>query len=190
MSTITRSDAITRMCEAAVATEKATGCPAELLVAQAALESKWLQAAPGNNALGCKSYVGEFGRQLLKTQEWFTDEEAAVFAAADPLRSIQRVASEQTNGGRSLYAVTDWFATFPSLEACFAKRAQRWNAGADLPWVKAFNVNRDWAAMFAEMAKSYSTSDPHGYANALLARLKLPEVQAALAKARAPEIPT
>jgi len=187
---MTRPEAITRMCEAAIATEKATGCPAELLVAQCALESDWLRAAPGNNCFGFKNYPGSFGRQLLKTHEQFTDQEAAAFAVADPLRSIQKVTPEQANGGKSLYAVTDWFATFPSLEACFAKRAQRWNAGAGLPWVKAFNVNRDYAAMFAEMAKSYSTSDPHGYANALMARLKLPEVQEALAKARAPQIPT
>lgn len=186
---MTRLEAIARICEAAVSTEKATGCPAELLVAQCALESDFLRSAPANNCFGFKAYSGGYGRQLLKTHESLTDQEAADFAAADPLRSIQKVTPEQANGGKSLYAATDWFATFPSLEACFAKRAQRWSAGAGLPWVKAFNVNRDWAAMFSEMAKSYSTSDPHGYANALMARLKLPEVQEGLAKARAPQIP-
>lgn len=180
-----RSEAITRMCEAAVATENATGCPAELLVAQAALESDWLNHAPAWNALGYKAYPNGYGRQLLTTRERFTDAELKTFLAMDDGRTAEIQDPNQDASGRKGYKVLDWFATFPSLEACFAKRAERWNAGANLPWVKAFNVNRDWATMFAEMAKSYATADPHGYANALLARLKLPEVQEALAKARA-----
>ncbi len=187
---MTRSEAITRMCEAAVSTEKATGCPAELLVAQAILESDWGKSMPGFNMFGFKNYPGSYGRQLLKTRERFTDAELKAFLALNDGR-VAELEDDVMVNGRKGYRVLDWFATFQSLEACFAKRAQRWNAGQGLTWVKAFRVNRDFAAMFAEMARSYATADPNAYALALLARLKVPEVQEGLAAARLPkQIPT
>ena len=184
------------MCRAAVVTEKATGCPAELLVAQCAVESGWLQHAPGNNALGYKHYPGAFGKQLLATTEWFTDEQAVEFA--DGNTSILEIPSDQTIelpddrtirpmntriNDKRMYAVRDWFAVFPSLEACFARRAERWKAGQSLPWVKAFHKTGDLTAMLRAMAAGYATAPD--YADSLLAVLDKPEVQVGLAQARA-----
>src|SRR5438477_8715451 len=67
--------------EAAVASERSTGCPAELQAAQCILETGWLKHAPGNNCFGIKSYGGASGRQLLNTREWFSDADAARFLA-------------------------------------------------------------------------------------------------------------
>ena len=40
---------------AAVAAERATGCPAELSTAQCIIESSWLTVCPGNNCFGIKA---------------------------------------------------------------------------------------------------------------------------------------
>lgn len=194
-SRVTRAESLALMCEAAVAVERAPwvqGCPAEMLVAQCAVEAGWPAGfhAPGWNALGFKNYAGSYGRQLLETQEWFTVEEAADFAARDPARSIKLAEPERVNGTKRLYEVTDWFATFPSLEACFARRAQRWANGQGLSWVKAYHQTKDLHAMFLEMAKGYATASATTYAKAMMDRLAMPEVREALAKARAPMIPT
>ena len=178
---MTQVEAIARMCEAAVAVEKASGCPAEMLVAQCAIESAWLQSAPSWNALGFKSYPNEYGRQLLLTREWFTTEEASAFIAQNDGRSMTAIGA--TMGGKRLYACHDWFATFPSLEACFAKRAERWTAGQNLPWVLAFRQTGELEPMLRAMAAGYSTSPV--YADSLLRVLAMPEVQAGLATARA-----
>lgn len=179
--TVTQPEAITRMCAAAVAVEKSSGCPAEMLVAQCAIESGWLRNAPGWNCFGFKSYPNEYGRQLLTTREWFTAEQAAAFLALGDGRTLTPVGPAM--GERVCYSARDWFATFPSLEACFARRAERWKAGQDLPWVKAYHATGDLAAMLREMARGYSTSP--GYADALLSVLAMPAVQAGLATARA-----
>lgn len=193
---MTLSERITRMCQAAVATEKASGCPAEMLVAQCAVESGWLQNAPANNALGYKHYPGAYGRQLLKTTEWFTDAQAVKFADGNegileqPTDHSAHLADGRTIrpmntriDGKRMYAVRDWFATFPSLEACFARRAERWQAGQSLPWVKAFHQTGNIDAMLRAMASGYATAPD--YADSLLAVLKNPEVKAGLALARA-----
>jgi len=183
------------MCRAAVVTEKATGCPAELLVAQCAVESGWLQHAPGNNALGYKHYPGAFGKQLLATTEWFTDAQAVKFAGGDGILEVPSDVTIDLPDGRwirpmntriddkRMYAVRDWFAVFPSLEACFARRAERWKAGQSLPWVKAFHKTGDLTAMLRAMAAGYATAPD--YADSLLAVLDKPEVQAGLVQARA-----
>src|SRR5437660_12429141 len=78
-----------RIAEAAVASERSTGCPAELQAAQCILETGWLNHAPGNNCFGIKFYAGAFGRQLLHTREWFTNTEAARFLALGDGRTAE-----------------------------------------------------------------------------------------------------
>lgn len=178
---MTQSEAIARMCAAAVAVEKSSGCPAEMLVAQCAIESGWLRNAPGWNCFGFKSYPNEYGRQLLTTREWFTAEQAAAFLALGDSRTLTPAGPAM--GERVCYSARDWFATFPSLEACFARRAERWQAGQGLAWVKAYHATGDLPTMLRAMAAGYSTSP--GYADALLSVLAMPEVQAGIAEARA-----
>jgi flagellum-specific peptidoglycan hydrolase FlgJ len=168
------------MCEAAVAVEKASGCPAEMLVAQCAVESNWLQSTPAWNCFGTKAYPNGYGRQLLLTREWLTQAEAADFASRLEGRTL--TAMGPAMGDKRLYALHDWFATFPSLEACFARRAERWNAGRNLPWVKAYHATGELEPMLRAMAEGYATEPL--YADSLLRVLAMPEVQAGLATAR------
>src|SRR5437588_781772 len=116
--------------QAAVASERATACPAELQVAQCILETGWLKHTPGNNCFGIKSYEGAFGRQLLHTREWFTDAEDRRFVALGDGRTAEAAKPIQQDAhGRKLYNVQDWFATFATLGDCFARRAAMFNAG-------------------------------------------------------------
>ncbi len=171
--------------DAAVNVEHLTTCPAELLIATWALESNFGINAPGHNSMGFKSYKGEFGRQLLKTFEYFTDEEAAAFMKLGDHRTIEIAVLTKDANGRRRYNVRDWFATFESTQACFLHRAARFEAGRHLPFVEAFFKTRDFPMLFLGVAHSgYDTADPARYAAALLDRSKRPEIIAALAAAR------
>ena len=118
---------ITQIADAAVAAEAATGCPAELMAAQCILESGWLSFAPQNNCFGIKTYSGEFGRQLLRTTEWFNASELAAFLSRGDSRTATRMPAAPVNG-RSKYSVQDWFATFATLAGCLrnVERCSLW----------------------------------------------------------------
>ncbi len=81
----------------AVSCEKATSLPAELTVAQWAVESGWGTHQPGNNCFGIKKYPDCYGVQLLETTEIV---------------------------GGIHHPVKLEFAAFPSLAACFEKHAE------------------------------------------------------------------
>lgn len=168
----------------AVKVEKSHDCPAEVLYAQCAVESKWLKAAPGNNCFGYKEYKGAFGRQLLSTWEKFTPDQLTAFLRLGDGRKI--LTDNAPN-----YEVLDWFATFPDLESCFVKRAQRWDAGRHIKWVADFYAatvvysSADWENLFYLIAKSgYATTNPAEYARACLFCLNLAGSRAALIAAR------
>src|SRR5262245_25350157 len=89
--------------QAAMASEKATECPAELQAAQCILETGWLHHAPGKNCFGIKSYPGEYGRQLLATREWFSRDELARFLSRGDGRVATAVRGAAPDArGRSL----------------------------------------------------------------------------------------
>ena len=173
-----------RIAQAAVASEQATGCPAELQAAQCILETGWLSHAPGNNCFGIKSYPGESGRQLLQTHEWFTPKELLQFLARGDQRTAEPVTPERVDGrGRRLYSVQDWFATFETLGDCFAKRAGNFRSGPYARFAAAFQADRDLEALVHGIAPIYAT-DP-AYAGKVLAFVHNSEVREALAAARA-----
>src|SRR5947208_2405336 len=127
--------------QAAVASERSTGCPAELQAAQCILETGWLKHAPGNNCFGIKFYPGSFGRQLLHTREWFSDVETARFLAMSDGRTAEpSEPAQQDAHGRKLYNVQDWFATFATLGDCFARRAAMFSAGRYAPLASAYKA--------------------------------------------------
>lgn len=169
---------------AAVSAENLTGAPAELLLAQWALESGWGDHSPGNNCFGVKTYPGCYGRQLLKTPEWFTDAEAKDFlargdgrtAVADPLSTFV------TAQGRRKYACQDWFATFPTLAACFTKRALLFSAGRYKQFGDAYSQDRDLPKLIKGIAPIYATAPDYG--STLLKLIGQGNVQAALNVAR------
>lgn len=171
--------------EAAVKTEKLTGCPAELLLAQWALESNFGINAPGYNSFGFKSYPGGFGRQLLKSFEYFTIAERDTFLALGDNRTAEVQVITPDANGRLKYQVRDWFAVFESTLTCFLHRAARFEAGRHLPFVEAYFQTKSLPDLFLGVARSgYDTAIPEQYAAALLDRSRRPEIIAALAAAR------
>jgi flagellar protein FlgJ len=170
---------------AAVACEAHTGVPAELLVAQWALESGWGKHAPGNNCFGIKAYPGCYGWQLLQTREWFTDAELTKFLAGDSARTAVLVGA--ANSSRAEYSVRDWFATFPSLAACFDRRAQLFLVGRYKPFAEQFLKDGNVEALVRGIAPIYATAPD--YAENILAILRNQNVQFALNAARPPEHP-
>jgi flagellar protein FlgJ len=143
--------------QSAVTSERATGVPAELTVAQWVLESKWGAHAPGNNCFGIKAYRGCYGVQLLQT-------------------------IEVVNGVRT--PATEEFATFPTLQDCFAKHASLFTSAK--PYATAwaqFQASHDMTAFVQQIAPVYAT-DP-SYGNMLLRIMAMPEVKSGLAEVRA-----
>ena len=167
---------------AAFAAQKATGCPGLLLIAQCALETGWLSSVPQNNCFGIKDYPGAYGRQMLKTTEWFNNSEKRWFLTKGDGRTLEPVDRSPGPGvvdmhGRSKYYAQDWFATFETLAACFAKRAALFGSGPYGYAAQRFKVDGDLPALVKAIAPYYAT-DP-GYADKVLAIIRQADVQAA-----------
>src|SRR3954462_4574065 len=103
----------------AVVCEKNTEIPAELTIAQWALESGWGQHQPGNNCFGIKYYVGAPGKQLLVTKENFTKDEVLHWLSKSEGRIANPISYQPDEAGRLPYKCEDYFATFPTLASCF-----------------------------------------------------------------------
>jgi flagellum-specific peptidoglycan hydrolase FlgJ len=147
----------------ALATEKSTGIPKEVTAAQAILEAGWnLESAPGNNAFGIKAGEGiGSGKQLLRTREWFDPAELRQFLAGPFGRTAQPAVPIQVNSsGRTLYQVRDFFAVFPTLDACFDYRARL---------LLASPIYRDATAKFKAIAHP-TPADVSAYIDAIAKR--------------------
>jgi flagellum-specific peptidoglycan hydrolase FlgJ len=150
------SKRLNQAAQSAVACEETTGVPAELTVAQWAVESGWGVHEPGNNCFGIKAYAGCYGVQLLKTSEF--------------IHGIEKTVQQE-------------FATFPTLTACFEKHAKLICEGT--PYRKAwqeYEASRSITSLVKGIAPVYATAPD--YAEALLCVLAMPPVIEALAKAR------
>ena len=137
---------------AAQASERATGVPALLSLAQWALESGWGEHAPGHNCFGIKAYKGCYGVQTLMTLE--------------ESRGVKRPVPQD-------------FATFPALDACFVKHALLIAAGKPYlgPW-KEFQKHRDAERLAREIAPIYATDSR--YAEEITEMMRHPRVREAL----------
>jgi flagellum-specific peptidoglycan hydrolase FlgJ len=160
---------------AAIACEVHTGCPAPLLVAQWAVESAWGKRAPGNNCFGIKARDGD-ERQLLLTREWFTDAELQRFIALGDGRDA--APTGRANALRKEYTVHDWFAKFPSLTACFDRRAELFRKGRYAPFAAKYDADGNVEALVRGIAPIYAT-DP-GYADAILRVIGMQSTRQAL----------
>ncbi|HEX4164299.1 MAG TPA: glucosaminidase domain-containing protein [Bryobacteraceae bacterium] len=148
--------ALKRAAASAVLCERATKIPAELTVAQWALESGWGAHQPGNNCFGIKAYPGCFGIQSLETVEF--------------VGGVRRVLLQP-------------FATFPSLDACFAEHASLFSRA---PYQKIFaaqSANPNLTRLISQVSAVYAT-DPN-YSTLLLEIISMPAVTGALALCRA-----
>lgn len=165
---------------AAIASERATGCPAELTVAQWAIESAWGAAVFGNNPFGIKEYSGCHGRQLLRTQEYFTDLEVAGFVARGEGRTAELHGLRTSS--RNLWDVRDFFATFATLADAFAYHGRLLQQGPYREAWKRYQKDHDLAAYIHGIAVHYSTTASYGDNVARWAAH--PEIAALVAAAR------
>ena len=169
---------------AACDVERKGGPPAELTVAQWAIESGWGAHAPENNCFGIKAYSGCHGRQLLPTYEWFTGKEAEAFLHAGDSRTLSLVEPLQERpDGRKKYHARDWFATFSSLADAFAYyQGKLLTDRRYAPALSRYRDDRDLPALIRSIAPFYAT-DP-GYADKLIAITSMDVVRAAIQHAR------
>ena len=136
--------------------EADTKLPAELTIAQWALESGWGEHQPGNNCFGIKAYEGCYGIQSLLTTEVI--------------------------GGNSEKVYRD-FATFPSLTECFRKHAQL--ITAERPYAAAWSQylqSKNVENLVRRIAPIYATA--LNYADRLLAIVHMEAVISTLAEFR------
>lgn len=170
--------------DASVRCELLTSIPAELTAAQCIIESGWLKYKPGNNCLGIKDYPGSFGRQLLLTREWFTDKELAWFLHLGDGRTASLVdpTIPPRPDGRRQYSVQDWFATFPDLASCLARRIQLFQHGAYKKALASYQSDRNLEALVNGIGKVYATAP--NYASVLLSLIRNPSVVDAIEEAR------
>lgn len=168
---------------AAIAAETRTSVPADMIVAQCALETGWLRSMQGNNAFGVK-WTGSGPRQLLTTREWFTPQELSRWLAQP--KFAERVvinATGRTNKARAEYAVKDWFAAYDSLADSFAAHARLISEGRPYrtAW-RAYLDHRSVERLVADIAPVYATSP--AYAPELMRIINMTSVRAELATQR------
>lgn len=140
----------------AVACEASTGVPAELTVAQWALESGWGLYEPGNNCFGIKVYPGCYGVQSLRTVE-----------------VVDGVS----------HSVIGEFATFATLAGCFQMHACIICEGK--PYARAwqqYKASGNVLALIQCIAPIYASAP--NYAATLTAIVAMPQVTCAIAAAR------
>jgi flagellum-specific peptidoglycan hydrolase FlgJ len=164
MLTPAQLSALQTMATAAVAAERATGCPAELSTAQCIIESDWLTVCPGNNCFGIKATDTNCTYCLTK---------------------------EYLNGKWS--SPTLAFEAYPALSDCFAAHARLLQGGvyaaawkayrADMPGVSSAVADAAVLdAYITGISKHYAT-DPD-YASKIITLAHGPHVGAAIAAAR------
>lgn len=173
---------LSQIATAAVLAEKESGCPAELLAAQCAIESGWLKHAPGNNCFGIKAYAGCFGKQLLPTTEWLNPSELNRFLSVTGRTAVPKGTPTPRRDGRIEYACQDYFATFAVLADCFSFRGRLFNTGRYKAAADAYEQDHDFVALVRTIAPIYAT-DPN-YADSVLTIARQSNVTAAIAAAR------
>jgi len=163
---------------AAAEAEERTGFPAEVLLAQCALESGWLSSAPGNNCFGIKFAPGRHrNKQLLRTREWFTREDLRAWLAHSPGRSVISEQPQADERGRRLYVVMDWFAAYDSLADACADYVRLLTRGRYEPAWRRYQQTRDWRRLIQDIADAGYATAPN-YAQRVMSVLDDRAVQA------------
>lgn len=99
-------------------TERKTGISAKAILAQAALESGWGKAAPGNMFFGVKDTDGINGNEQLLTTTEYSRRQDLKFPVIISVMPVIR------NGQKWFkYVVKDYFRKYPTPEECFTDHA-------------------------------------------------------------------
>lgn len=151
----------------AVMTEKKTGIAAKVTLTQAAVESAWGEAAPGNMFFGVKDNDGINGNeQLIRTTEYSSrnDLKFPVIISVTPV----------VRAGRKMYKyiVKDYFRAYKTPEESFTDHANFYFRNPR--YAKALKVKNDPSRFFEEIAKAGYATAPN-YADILKSVLKTVE---------------
>lgn len=180
---MTLEEAARALAEAAVNLERATGYPAEVSAAQAAIETGWLKHVPGNNPFGIKSFNRSDGRQLLQTTEWFTEDQLSQFLALGDGRRVVARHPDRDSRGRTKFTVMDWFRSYPSIASAFLEYGQRLTSGRYRAGWESYLQHRDPARLVDDIAKAGYATDPN-YAVMLRNIIAGPRLSSAIAEER------
>lgn len=146
-----KSDFVIKYYPFAYETEKKSGISSVFILAQAALESGWGEAAPGNMFFGVKDTDGVNGNeQLLRTVEYSKNETIKVpeiiSKTFDPLKKLYR------------FIVRDYFRKYPSPEESFTDHANFFIQNGR--YAKALLVKADPYRFAEEISKAGYATDP------------------------------
>lgn len=143
----------------AQATEKATGISAIAILAQAALESAWGDAAPGNMFFGVKDTDGINGNEQLLTTTEYSRRSDLKFP------QIISITPVVVNGAKMFkYKVKDYFRKYNTPEECFTDHAKFFLANKR--YAKALEVKHDPIAFTIAIADAGYATAPN-YADVL-----------------------
>ena len=131
-------------------TEAKTGVPALVIMAQAALESGWGSAAPGNMFFGVKDSDGLNGNeQLLLTTEYLDN----------PNKKFPVVVSVIQVGKKLWkYRVKDWFRKYSTPEESFTDHANLFLTR--VRYANAMRVRQDPYKFASEIHRAGYATDP------------------------------
>lgn len=151
------SPTLRTIARAAVVSERATGFPAAVTVAQCGIESSWLTKMSGkSNAFGIKE-LGFGPSSPVVTHEWFTAAQLAAFLAGNPRRTA--VATGRRKFNLREYKCLDFFRDYPELSDSFADHARLVTQG--LPYREAwadYKSTGDREKLIDRIAARYATS--------------------------------
>lgn len=151
---------------AAVASEAATGIPAEVTAAQAILESGWLASMPpdSRNPFGIKGTSAN--GVLAATSEWFTDAELAGFLRRGEGRTaIPDPKTPGKMGSWHKYLVKDYFRQYATLAEAFADHARLLSTGALYrPAMEQYRQDHRLETFIDGIAEHYATAPSYAMA--------------------------
>jgi flagellum-specific peptidoglycan hydrolase FlgJ len=151
----TRIDEVARV---AVRLEQETGCPAQLMIAQWAIESKWGEKPVGHaNYFGIKRAARHTKWCTVATQEVFTPAQLSSWNghhASQPARVLTTMP-----GGRLRVEIDDEFADYDSLDASCQDYAWLITHGEPYQhtWQR-YQQNKDLAGLIGGVARTYATA--------------------------------
>lgn len=148
-------------------TERKTGISAKAILAQAALESGWGKAAPGNMFFGVKDTDGINGNEQLITTTEYSRRADLKFPVIISITPVVR------NGQKWFkYVVKDYFRKYHTPEECFTDHANFFFKNSR--YKKALEVKHDPYKFAEAIAEAGYATDPN-YASTLKQLVRMVE---------------
>lgn len=149
----------------ALQTEKKTGISALATLAQAALESGWGKAAPGNMFFGVKDTDGINGNEQMITTTEYSSRANLKFPVIISITPVVK-------GGRKMfkYSIKDYFRKYATPEECFTDHANFFLKNPR--YAAALKVKSDPMKFADAIAKAGYATDPN-YASTLKQIIKM-----------------